>query len=158
MVNRLNPEEKSETRNNALLKAERSNNMQKELIVKENRDGNLVPVSIPDETIEQIISMGNNVAMWGKLVDNGISINNKTIAEARGIIIDIHQYLVKWDNKQPHKIANVVNDEDIPEGYERRVDLKILIDDQIVGISLAKSSFKYQLAPYLIGTIKYYYW
>ena len=109
----------------------------------------ITTVTIPDETIEKIISIGDGTAIWAKLVDGGFSINDKIITEMKGVICGINPYLVKWENKQPHKIQHISDDDKIPPGYERRVDLRILVDEQIVGISLAKSSFKYQLSPFL---------
>jgi len=148
-VNRLSRDEKRVSKTIELLIQERRNDMQKDLMDKEKRGGDIVTVSISDETIEQIISMGDDVAMWAKMVDNGFSINDKTFSKIEGVIIDIKPYLVKWDNNKPYKIPNVANDEEIPADYERRVDLKILINGQIVGISLPKSSFKNRLSPYL---------
>lgn len=120
-----------------------------EIISKENTKGNLVLFDIPDETIEQIIAFGDDAALWVKVVDGGFRANDKTVPEITGIIREIHPYLVRWENGQPDKIPDVQSDFDIPEGYERRVDLKIIVDGQIVGISLAKSSLKYHLSPYL---------
>jgi hypothetical protein len=123
--------------------------MQKDIMDKEKRGGDLVTVNIPKETIDEVIKIGDDVAMWSKVVDGGFSINDKIITEYDGIILGINLYCVRWENKQPHKIPNILKEEDIPEGYERRADLKILVDGQIIGISLPKSSLKYQLSPYL---------
>lgn len=116
-------------------------------MTKESRD--LVTIDISEDTIEEIIAIGNDVAIWAKVVDGGFSANDKTVPEIIGNICGISPYLVKWEGKQPHKIPHVVDDSEIPEGYERRVDLKILIDGQIVGVSLSKSSFIFQLSPYI---------
>jgi hypothetical protein len=108
-----------------------------------------VLINIPDETIDEIITIGDDAAVWAKLVDSGFLINDKTIPTIEGIIYQIHPYLVRWEGKQPHKIPHVSNDEEIPDGYERRVDLKVLVDGQLIGLSLSKSSVKYQLSLYL---------
>jgi len=132
-----------------LLRFKRRNIMEKQLISKEEGIGELTTVNIPDEIIEEIISIGGDSVMWSKLVDGGFLINEKTIPAIEGIIFRIHPYMVRWDNKRPHKIPNIPNDEVIPEGYERRVDLKVLVDGQLLGLSLSKSSIKFQLSPYL---------
>jgi hypothetical protein len=121
--------------------------MTKDLIKMEMRD--IETREIPDETVQEIIGIGEDVPHWAKVTEGGFLIFEKTIPELEGIICELYNYLVEWDGKKPHKIPTVPSDSQIPEGYERRVDMKVMIGDQLVGISLAKSSIKYHLAPYL---------
>ena len=46
-------------------------------------------------------------------------------------------------------LPHVKNENEIPKGFERRCDIKIDSGGTLVGLSLSKSSFKFQLCPYL---------
>ena len=64
--------------------------------------------------------------------------------------MDVNAYLIKFESGTPTKIPNVVNDLEIPKGYERRCDVKFLTSGgEVLGISLPPSSTKFYLSPYL---------
>ena len=107
-------------------------------------------VDIPDAVTDEVIEAGDDATMWAKATEAGFAFNDKTVPTLTGVITAMYPYLVKWEEGQPHKIANVANDIDIPEGYERRCDVKMEVGaGQLVGVSLSKSSFKYHLSPYV---------
>jgi hypothetical protein len=111
-----------------------------------------VLIRIPEETLEEIVAMADDHILWMKATQFGFSHDEKVISEIRGIIIQAEPYLVKFEGigKPPIKKPHVLNDSDIPEGFERRCDIKIDVGDgQIIGVSLSKSSFRRGLAPYL---------
>ena len=125
--------------------------------MKEER--NLVTVeetkpAIPDESIDSVIEMSDDIAIWAKLVRGGFefaSQGGKIVPELVGRMVSITPYLINFDegDRQPAKLPHVTSDLEIPEGYSRRCDIKILTGGQVVGLSLAPSSMKFQLSPYL---------
>jgi hypothetical protein len=118
----------------------------KELIAKSENP--IVVVNISDDVIDFILDIGNQVALWAKPTETGFSANDKIIEEIIGRIVNIKAYLVKWIDKQPHKIP-INPGEDLPEGYEPRCDLFIDVGGQVIAISLSKSSLKFHLSPYV---------
>jgi hypothetical protein len=108
----------------------------------------IVVVNIPDEVIDAIVEIGDQVALWAKVTETGFLINDKIFSEISGRIINMNLHYVKWTDKKPHKILFELGKK-LPEGYESRLDLFVEVDGQVVGISLSKSSLKYHLSPYL---------
>ncbi len=108
---------------------------------------------IRDEGIDQVIKLSNDVAIWATLVPGGFQFKSqdKFVSEITGRLIQITPYLISFDSddRLPAKKPHVESDVEIPEGYKRRCDIKLLASGQVVGISLARSSMKYQLGPYV---------
>jgi hypothetical protein len=113
----------------------------------------LKPPTIPDRNIDAMIDLSDDIALWVKLVPGGFQFANqdKIIPELVGKIVSVVPYLINFDagDRIPAKLPHVKSDLEIPEGYSRRCDVKILTGGQVVGISLAPSSMKFQLSPYL---------
>ena len=111
------------------------------------------PPTIPDENVKAVIEMSDDLAIWCKLVRGGFQFANqdKIVEELVGQIVSIQPYLINFDagDRIPAKLPHVKSDLEIPEGYSRRCDIKIITGGQLVGISLAPSSMKHQLSPYL---------
>jgi hypothetical protein len=111
------------------------------------------PPTIPDENIDAMIDLSDDIALWVKLVPGGFQFANhdKIVPELVGKIVSVVPYLINFEagDRIPAKLPHVKSDLEIPEGYSRRCDVKILTGGQIVGISLAPSSMKFQLSPYL---------
>jgi hypothetical protein len=109
--------------------------------------------AIPDESIDSVIEMSDDIAIWCKPVRGGFQFANqdKIVPELVGKLVSITPYLINFDegDRQPAKLPHVKSDLEIPEGYSRRCDIKIQAGGQVVGISLAPSSMKFQLSPYL---------
>jgi hypothetical protein len=107
--------------------------------------------AIPDNRIDEVIDLSANQAMFAKVVEGGFRILNqdKFIKAFVGKIVDVAPYLIKFENGIPEKKPNVQDDLQIPPGFERRCDVRILCGDQLIGLSLPKSSTKYYLSPYL---------
>lgn len=103
---------------------------------------------VPPEEIDKITSLADDVAIWGKIAEGGIIINDKTLPEIVGQILKINTYCVRWVDKKPDKIP-FLSEGDMPEGYEIRADIKVLCDHQVIGLSLSQSSARYQLGPYI---------
>jgi len=112
-----------------------------------------IPPTIPDESIGHVIELSEDIAIWCKPIPGGFQFTNqdKTIPEIIGYMVGIVPYLINFDSgdRAPAKLPHVASDLEIPEGYSRRCDVKIKTADQIIGLSLAPSSVKYQLSPYL---------
>jgi hypothetical protein len=111
------------------------------------------PPSIPDESIHQVMKLSDDVAIWAKPVAGGFQFpsQDKIVPEIVGTIVQIQPYLINFDagDRLPAKKPHVESDLEIPEGYSRRCDIKLSAGGQVVGISLAPSSLKFQLSPYL---------
>lgn len=124
--------------------------MEKELdttnMIAIRKDDGLVVIRIPDERIDQIINLGEDSTFWLKVSSGGFVANDRVIPQLIGIITDIVPYFVRWEGKVPTKIP--ISDQ-IPDGFEIRCDIKVLVDGQVVGISLSKSTVRYQLSPYI---------
>lgn len=104
---------------------------------------------IDDNVIQEIIKLSDDiVSNWAKPTKGGFLIGDTIVPEITGRIVDVRAYWVKWNNKVPDKIPLIPGSER-PEGYEVRVDVIVLIDNMLVGVSLSRSSATYQLSPYL---------
>ena len=122
-------------------------NAQKNQLLK-SETADFMDIMIPQEKIDLIARLGDENAMWVKIVDGGFLVNGeKVVPELRGVIVSVNPYLVRWTDKRPEKIP--FNGQDTPEGYDLRCDLKINIDGTVVGLSLPKTSTKSQLGPYM---------
>lgn len=109
--------------------------------------------AIADENIDAVIEMSDDATTWAKLVDGGFEFANqgKIVPEFVGRLVAVTPYLINFDagDRLPAKKPHVKDDIDIPEGYSRRCDVKVDVGQALVGISLAPSSMKFQLSPYL---------
>jgi hypothetical protein len=130
-----------------MLQAETDSENQDVLRPEEVKD--IVTVSIPDEKIEEILQTGGGSdVLWVKFNTSGFVLNDRTLPELQGVLFHIYPHLIRFEGKTPRKEPNVIRDEDIPEGFERRCDIKIQLRECKVGLSLPKTSF-YQLKPYV---------
>lgn len=107
----------------------------------------MMNITISEETIDQLERLADENALWGKIVEGGIIINDKVFAEIIGFIISIYLYYVLWADKRPSKIP--YKGQDAPEGYELRCDIKLNVDGTVIGLSLPKTSTKAHLSQYL---------
>ena len=107
--------------------------------------------NIPPEKIDAVVALSDDQVIWLKLVEGGFKITSqdKFLKGFVARIIDVTLYLIKFENGTPTKIPNVSNDLEIPEGYERRCDVKLLNGEEVFGISMPPSSTKFYLSPYL---------
>jgi hypothetical protein len=107
--------------------------------------------SIPEDKLNAVIDLSDDQTLWTKVIEGGFKVINqdKFVKGFTGRIVDVTPYLMKFENGVPHKLPHVADDLEVPEGYERRCDLKLLVDDQLIGLSLAPSSTKFYLSPYL---------
>jgi hypothetical protein len=126
--------------------------MNDEIITQEN-EVEKYELTIPDENLDQCIRLADDVTIWAKLDKggNGIVIESqgKILPELKGKILSIQPYLVKFNEGVPEKIPHVENDLKIPKDFERRCDVKMNCGGTLIGLSLSKSSFKFQLSPYV---------
>ena len=111
---------------------------------------------IKEEDINAVIRLSDNTCIWSKLVDGGFKFDNqdKIISELVGRLVEIRPYLIDFDSgeRPPPRLPHVESDLEIPQGYIRRTDIKIEAANSggsVIGLSLAFSSAKYQLSPYL---------
>ena len=111
-----------------------------------NQNG-LINIEIPEETINLVASMADENAVWPKLTDGGFLLNEKVIPELKGVLAAIRPYYVKWTNKKPEKIP--FNGQEAPEGFELKCDIRLNVKGTVIGLSLAKTSIKAHLSPYL---------
>ena len=52
----------------------------------------MMNITISEETIDQLERLADENALWGKIVEGGIIINDKVFAEIIGFIISIYLY------------------------------------------------------------------
>ena len=109
------------------------------------------PPAIPNEKLQAVVDLADDQTEWLKTVEGGFKLVNqdKFIKSITGRIISVDPYLMKFENGVPTKIAHIADEHQIPEGFERRCDLKIKVGNQILGLSLPSSSFRYYLSPYI---------
>jgi hypothetical protein len=124
-------------------------NEETKALVRNEKNEEIVKYSIPDERISEILQTGKDNVTWFKFNPTGFVFNDKVIPEIQGTIYDLVAYLIKFEGNTPHKLANVLRDEEIPVGYERRCDLKIDLGDLRGAVSLPKTSL-FSLKPYLL--------
>jgi len=134
------------------VKFDKAEEKKKEQGVTKVERGEVVVPKIPDATLKAVMDLGKEITIWIKPVNGGFKIEkqDKFVKNFEGRILSMDPYLIQFENGVPDKRPHVDDDLQIPKGYERRCDLKILASDQILGISLAASSFKYNLSKYLI--------
>ncbi len=70
--------------------------------------------------------------------------SGRTVDNFNGQLVSVDPYLTRFvDGKLVDRQPNVRDDKDIPTGYERRVDLIFLCDNQHWRIRLSKGSIRY---------------
>jgi hypothetical protein len=110
-------------------------------------------LTIPNINLNQCEGLADDITLWAKFdkAAAGIVIESqgKTLPNLRGRLVFIEPYLGKWTDGVLEKLPHVENKNEIPKGFERRCDIKIDSGGTLVGLSLAKSSFEFQLCPYL---------
>jgi len=104
---------------------------------------------IEDEIVNEVVKVAEDTCLWVKPVTGGFALNEEVFPEIIGVLLKIDPYWVKWENNEPDKLRNI-NETDVPEDYEPRCDIVILSSDGAqIGVSLAKSSYRYGFAPYV---------
>jgi len=131
-------------------------NQGKETKMKKTRDLTTRPEttpSIPEDVVQDIIELSDDTCLWTRIKTGGFQFpnQNEIVPELVGRIVAMDRYLVNFPGpgQAPIKKPWVKSDVDIPEGFSKRVDIKMNIDGQFIGLSLAHSSAKYQLSPYI---------
>jgi len=105
---------------------------------------------LPEEVLGELYETAKSVTTWVKPKGNAFLVDDASLPTVDGKIIDINPYLVNWEDNMPDKIEYTVDEDQWPEGYEPRCDVIISTEHgDKIGISLAKSSFKKQLCPYI---------
>ncbi len=107
--------------------------------------------AIPNEKLQAVMDLAGDEIIWLKTVEGGFKLvkQDKFVKNITGRIISVEPYLMRFENGVPTKIPHIADDLQIPEGFERRCDIKIRTGDQVLGLSLPSSSFRYNLSPYL---------
>jgi hypothetical protein len=106
--------------------------------------------AISDEILDELIETAKDVTLWVKPRGNSFVLDDASLPNIVGNLVAIKPYLVKWTDNVPDKIEYAVNELDWPEGYEPRCDIVIQTEGgDKIGVSLAKTSFKKFLCPYI---------
>jgi hypothetical protein len=105
--------------------------------------------TLSDAELGLIIEDAENVQLWVKLTPGGFLLNEETFGEIVGVITYVDRYWCEWVDNKPTKIR----EKDSPGSeFEIRADITVQTQsNQILGISLAKSSYLYNLSPYIKG-------
>jgi hypothetical protein len=118
---------------------------------KNNKDKKAL--TIPDINLNQCTSLADGITLYAKLdkAAAGIVIESqgKTLADLKGRLVFIEPHLGKWTDGVLEKLPYVEKKLDMPKGFKPRCDIKIDSGGTLIGLSLAESSFVYQLCPYL---------
>ena len=105
---------------------------------------------ISEEVLDELIETAKDVTIWVKPKGNVFLVDDVSLPAVIGRIIGINPYLVKWEDNIPDKIEYEIDEKKWPEGYEPRCDVVIATEqDDKIGISLAKNSFRKQFCPYI---------
>jgi hypothetical protein len=119
----------------------------------EQKEVTIYEESLPDiseEVLDECIETAKDVTTWVKPKGNVFIVDDASLSTVIGKIIGINPYLVNWTDNVPDKITYMVDEKKWPEGYEARCDVIIKTEnDDKIGISLAKSSFRKQFCPYI---------
>jgi len=102
---------------------------------------------IADDVMDAVADAAEDVCLWAKPQAGGFLIGDETYQVLTGIITNVDPYFVKWEAGQPDKLHCTADQ--APSDYEPRCDVTVMTADGLtVGLSLAKSSYLYSLAPY----------
>ena len=99
----------------------------KDEIIQSNND-----LIVNDEAIEDLIDLADDVPSQIRISDNGFKVNEKVLPRLRGILFNPQPYLIKFNGAgtRPERLPYERDREKIPDGFERRCDVKMLISDQ----------------------------
>ncbi len=110
-------------------------------------------LEIPQAKIDLVAGLSDSEKKWLKLTEGGfiLSKDDKFVPEIIGVICGLNPYFIKWsdDKKSNDKIPMEHPSQEPPENYSLRCDLTIEVDGSLYGLSLAKTSTKHHLAPYI---------
>jgi len=111
----------------------------------------LMPVEISDATLDDLSEMAKRITTMAKLVEGGIEIDGTTYGDITGRITGVKIYLISFpgEGQPPEIIGNVIDDDDIPEGFSRRADVTIQCGSQLVQLKLPPYSTNYILPKYV---------
>lgn len=106
---------------------------------------------IPEETLDRLLKTAEqNTILASVKKDGGFEVKNAWFEALTGVIVSIDDYLIKWENREPHKIVYIPDELDWPEGYKPGADVTILTTERKrVKFALSKSSFQYELCDYV---------
>ena len=114
------------------------------------RDLITIDDEIDDSVIERIIQIGDEEVQWLRNSTGGFKVSDDdTRREVTGCIFAINNYLIAWHDGSPERMDDP-GTRDLPPGFERRVDLKIVTTDGYrLGISIPGASLRKNFAGYL---------
>ena len=108
--------------------------------------------TIPDQVYEDLIAISDDSRLWARLTDGGFKFpaQDKVVPELVGRIKVINLYTAKFPEGggAPQKRPWVKDESQLEPGWKQRADVKIHVNGQLIGLSLAPSSVKHQLSPY----------
>ena len=106
---------------------------------------------IPEETLDKLLRTAEqNTILASVKKDGGFEIKNTWFNSLTGVICKIDPYLIKWENREPHRLPYIEDELDWPQGYKSGADVTIFTPDHVkVKISLSMSSFRYELCDYI---------
>ncbi|MEI7636222.1 MAG: hypothetical protein WCJ37_02875 [Syntrophus sp. (in: bacteria)] len=112
-----------------------------------NKNNSSVNIEIPDEALDAIERLSNNNLVWIKPSEGGFLMNDEIVPEIMGVIVGVFPHYAKWIGNKPEKIP--FTGQEAPDGFILHTDLKIDVGGGFIGLSLATTSTKAYLSPYL---------
>jgi len=106
---------------------------------------------IPQETLDQLLKTAEqNTILASVKKDGGFEVKDAWFNSLTGVICEIDPYLIRWQNREPHKLPYIEDELDWPEDYKPGAEVTIFTTDRVkVKFSLSKVSFQYELCDYV---------
>jgi hypothetical protein len=106
---------------------------------------------IPEETLDKLLKTAEqNTILASVKKDGGFEVKTSWFESLTGVICEIDDYLVKWENKQPHKLPYIPDELDWPVDYRPGADVTVFTSERVkIKFSLSKTSFQYELCDYV---------
>ncbi len=111
-------------------------------------ENQLVEIGIPQDVIDALARLAEESVTWVKPTEGGFLVGGeKLLPELQGVLRRMDPHLVKWVDKKPEKIR--FTGQAPPEGFKLETNVIIDVDRTLFGVSLAPTSIRRQLSPYL---------
>ena len=106
---------------------------------------------IPEETLDKLLKTAEqNTLLASVKKGGGFEVKGAWFSSLTGVICIIYAYLIKWVDREPHRLPYIEDELDWPEGYKSGADVTIFTLDRVkVKFSLSMSSFRYELCDYI---------
>jgi len=116
--------------------------------MKDNSNDAVVKIDIDPATLKKVTDYGKDAPLYARVTEKGFMCEDRFFSQLEGRFVDIYLVGVQWDGKELHRVP-YPDDGALPDGFNPRARVKMLINGQAVVVTVSKWSWRFRLSKYV---------